>query len=242
MRAARTAAVLLAASLLVGCGGDTEPQAEPDPEPTSSRDTRDVPSERDLLPALLTARDVPATHGTAFERFTLDTDAIPTGDDVTSGPQECRDYLDGELEVEPVHEVEASFGDRTSTVTVTSTAASFARDDAEELLAVVRDLVEACDRFTLELQGREVEVDAYLSDLADMPGYEDVGDEGLLVGLLVIVDGVPFRGTATTMVRVGELVGTVAVEVPADFGRDPSPELVALLDERLRDLDQETAG
>lgn len=232
----RVAAVLAAVSLTVAaCGAGADPDPESSATPTASRSTQDDVTERDLRAALIRPGDIPPTHGTDFDVFALDEDR-PSGDDVVSGPSACADYLDDEVGADALHEVVSAYGDPVTTVTVTSVVQHFGQGDAAEVLATVRDLVETCDRFEIELDGAVVEVDAYLADLAEMDAYEDVGDEGLLVGLLVIIDGVPIRGTATTMVRVGDAVGTIGVEVPANFGRDPSPEMTTLMDQRLREL------
>ncbi|WP_229053004.1 hypothetical protein [Aeromicrobium sp. Leaf350] len=232
----RLAGLVAAAVLCASCGSQPEAEPSPEPEPTTGRDTQPGLTKRDLRPALVRAEDVPPTHGTGFQPFFVRQDDVPSGSDVVSGEPECGDYLDGELGARALQQVESAYGDPSTTVTVTSRVEYFAEGDAEEVLATVRDLVEACDRFTMELEGQEVEVDAYLSELSEMDAYEGLGDDGVLVGLLVIIDGVPFRGTATTLLRVGDVVGTIGIEVPANFGRDPSPELVTVMDERLRDV------
>lgn len=227
----------LALTLLAACGDDPEPDPEPQPTSTASEDGDDGeagPSGQTLRSALLRIDDIPAELGTAFESARQ---AETTGgDDVTDGAPECVDYLDGNYGGDESDRYDFEFRDEVAVTAVYTSIKYFADGDGDEELPAIRDIFAVCDRFEVTPGDQPIEVTAQLTDFADLPGFEDLGDDGLLLQFTLSENGTPTRAMYYHFIEIDGVVAQAGGQLAA--GADPAPfrDLVTTAEQKLQDL------
>ncbi len=224
----------LALTLLAACGDDPEP--DPDPEPTSSasEDSGAGPSGKTLRSALVRIDDIPAELGTDFESARQ---AETTGgDDVTDGAPECVDYLDGDYGGDESDRYDYEFRDEVAVTAVYTSIKYFEDGDGDEELPAIRDIFDVCDRFEVTPGDVPIEVTVELTDFADLPGFEDLGDDGLRLQFTLSENGSPTRAMYYHFIEIDGVVAQAGGQLAA--GADPTPflDVVTVAEEKLQDL------
>ncbi|MEG9227659.1 hypothetical protein [Aeromicrobium sp. Sec7.5] len=232
MLAAGTA--FLALTLLAACGDDPEPDPEPEPTSAETEDADAAPSGQELRSALLRIDDIPAELGTDFESARQ---AETTGGDaVTDGAQECIDYLDSDYGGDESDRYDFEFRDDVVVSAVYTSIKYFEGGDGDEELPAIRDIFEVCDRFEVTPGEQPIEVTAELVEFADLPGFEDLGDDGLRLQFTLSENGTPTRAMYYHFIEIDGIVAQAGGQIAA--GDDPSPflEVATVAEEKLQDL------
>lgn len=227
----------LALTLLAACGGDPEP--DPDPEPTSSatEDADAGPSGQTLRAALLSIDDIPAELGTDFESARQ---AETTGgDDVTDGAAECIDYLESNYGGDESDRYDYEFRDETVVTAVYTSIKYFEDGDGDEELPAIRDIFEVCDRFEVTPGDQPIEVTAELIDFADLPGFEDLADDGLRLQFTLSENGTPTRAMYYHFMEIDGIVAQAGGQIAAEDDPTPFLDVVTVAEQKLRDLADE---
>lgn len=224
----------LALTLLAACGDDPEPEPEPEPTSTATDDGAAGPSGKTLRSALLRIDDIPSALGTDFESAR---EAETTGgDDVTAGAQECIDYLDGNYGGDESDRYDYEFRDETAVTAVYTSIKYFEDGDGDEELPAIRDLFEVCDGFEVTPDDQPIAVAVELTEFADLPGFEDLGDDGLRLHFTLSENGTPTRAMYYHFIEIDGVVVQAGGQIAAD--EDPSPflEVVTTAEQKLQDL------
>jgi len=231
---------LVALGPLAACGGGDEP----DPEPTPTEETSDDDAAggggvedltgQELRTALLRIDDIPATLGTSFESARQA--EVTGGNDVTGGPPECVEYLDADYGAEELDRFDFEFRDDVAVTAVYTSIRSFAPGDVDEELEAIRDIFAVCDRFEITPGDQPIEVTVTMTDFADLPGFEDIGEDGLRLQFALSVDGAPTRTMYYHFLQIDDFVAQAGGQLAAT--QDPSPflELVEIAEGKLQDL------
>ncbi len=230
--AAGTTFVVLA--LLAACSDDPDPEPDPEPTSTAADDEPAGPTGQTLRSALVRIGDIPPALGTDFESARQ---AETTGgDDVTDGAPECVDYLDGDYGGDESDRYDFEFRDTTAVTAVYTSIKYFDEDDGDEELPAIRDIFAVCDRFEVTPGDQPIEVTAEITDFADLPGFEDLGDDGLRLQFTLSENGTPTRAMYYHFIEIDGVVAQAGGQIAA--GSDPAPflELVTVAEQKLQDL------
>ncbi len=224
----------LALTVLAACGDDPETDPEPEPTSTATEDGDAAPSGKTLRSALLRIDDIPAALGTDFESARQ---AETTGgDDVTDGAPECVDYLDGDYGGEESDRYDYEFRDEVAVTAVYTSIKYFEDGDGDEELPAIRDIFDVCDRFEVTPGDQPIEVTAELIDFADLPGFEDLGDDGLRLQFTLSENGVPTRAMYYHFIEIDGIVAQAGGQIAAGEDASPFLDVVTTAEQKLQDL------
>lgn len=227
----------LALTLLAACGDDPEPEPDPEPTTSASDDPDAAPSGQTLRSALLRIDDIPPELGTDFESARQA--EVTGGDSVTDGAPECVDYLESEYGGDESDRYDFEFRDETAVTAVYTSIKYFEDGDGDEELPAIRDIFAVCDRFEITPGDVPIEVAVELTDFADLPGFEDLGDDGLRLQFTLSENGTPTRAMYYHFIEIDGIVAQAGGQIAA--GDDPTPflDIATVGAEKLQDLADE---
>lgn len=235
----RALAVCAALLLVTACGSD-DGGGEPDPSPTTETTEESTEeaglSDDDLEDALLTVDDVPTALGEDFEEVEV-TESGLDSDAIVDGADECAEFIDDDYGPGDVAKAEAELESGDGEATVYSTVKAYKREaSAERELESLRDVLSRCESMIVDLDGTEAVVEIQFTELNELDGYENFGDEGMAVAMQVKIDGELVLRDGYTLIRVDRVITFSGVSTVADLGDDVMLPLTESATELLEDL------